>query len=595
MKYVMKTKKSIFSLLSVMLLLCSCEGLYSVKEVGEVNDDDMWTVPDMARGILFSSYDAMPSRPDTYSLNFLDVATDNAVTNSLDSDIYQVAMGDITAAFCPISVWDKCYEQFQNINLFLEKGLTDRTRYEADLDADAETKRQLHAEALYLRAWWGAYLLQFHGGRTADGQALGYPIVTSFISEEKASDYSWIRRDTYEDCVSQICADCDAAAEVLPAKATGLYVGRATSLMAEFLKARVLLYAASPAYQPESIVSIKGMGDYTVVDLKAYTDKWERAARQAWKVISLSGEKGYVPMKATDVVDMDANNPSGPSHFVFRYYWKSNNLESRHYPPYYFGSALTVPSQNLVDAYPMKANGYPINDPMSGYDPQSPYSGRDDRLDQTVYHQGSVFGQSGSSIDVVSGGKDSENWMNGSASGSRTGYYLAKFLSVKKNLLTPTNASTALHFYPSMRMAEMYFCLAEASNEAYGPTGKGEGIGLSAYEIMREVRRTAGGIENDEYIETRTGSRDDFRALILNERRLEFAFENFRFWDLRRCLMPLNETIRGISVSRTASGLGYEVKDVEERKLESLKSYWLPVPYDEVLKKPQGIVNNMGY
>lgn len=589
-------KKSILFILLLSAGLWSCDDIFAPKEVGEVNDEDMWTVPDMAKGILFQSYNAMPNRPDTYDGNFLDVATDNAVTNSIDAGIYKVALGNITASACPLSVWTNAYDQFQNINLFLEKALTDATRYEANLVADAEVKRQLKGEALYLRAWWGAYLLQFHGGRTAAGEVLGYPIVTEFVDEAEASDFQNIERDLYEDCVMQICEDCDAAAEVLPAVAVDQYVGRATSLMAEFLKARVLLYAASPAYQPKEIVTINGPGNFTVIDEDAYKAKWQRAAEQAWKVITLSGETAYKALKAIDVVDMNANNPVTPSHFVFRYYYKVNNLESRHYPPYYYGKAQTVPSQNLVDAYPMKSNGYPISHAASGYDAQNPYDDRDARLEFTVYHHGSKFGLNDSTIDVCEGGKDSENYISGSASGSRTGYYLRKFLSEKKDMLTPTSASSALHFYPAMRMAEMYLALAEASNEVWGPSQKGDGIGLSAYDIIKDIRKKSGQIVDDLYIETIKDSKEDFRNLILNERRLELAFENFRYWDLRRCLLPLESSMKGIVVKRNGDGnLTYSQKEVEYREKESLKDYYLPVPYTEILKNPNGMINNIGY
>ena len=589
----MKTKA--ISIVLAALCLSACEGLYTVKDVGEVKDDQMWTIPDMARGLLFQAYDAMPSRPDTYNSNFLDVATDNAVTNSFDSGIHNIATGRYSASGCSISVWADCLDQIQNINLFLEKGLTDKTRYEINKTADAAAKRSLKAEALYLRAWWGARLLQFHGGRTADGQALGYPITDHFITEEEASDYSWIKRNTYEECVEQICADCDSAAKYLPAVATDLYIGRATSLMAEFLKARVLLFAASPAYQPSSIVRIYGPDAFTVLDDDAYRAKWIRAAYQAWKVIQLSGETSYTALKAVDVVDMDANAPVTPSHFVFRYFYKVNNLEARHFPPFYYGSALTTPSQNLVDEYPMKANGYPIKHPTANYDPSNPYAGRDDRLEFTVYHHGSQFGLNDSYIDVSEGGKDSESFTSGSSSGSRTGYYLKKFLSSKKNMLTPTAVSNALHFYPSMRMAEMYLSLAEACNEAWGTGSAGEGITTNAYQIIKDIRAKAGGIVNDQYLEALNGLPMAFRGLILHERRLELAFENFRFWDLRRWLRPLDETVRGVKVTNEGGTVTYTVRDVEKRELSDLKYYYLPVPYNEIMKNPEGMINNIGW
>ena len=590
-------KKFYYIIILALLAFSSCEKMFEPKGVPEVSDEDMWIVPDMAQGVLMSAYKDMPNRPDTYNGNFLDVATDNAVTNSFDESIYRLGMGDVTSTNNPINVWSQCYKNFQNIHMFLDKGLTDTTKYvPSSPSEDALTKVQLRAEAHYLRAWWGAYLLQHVGGRTTDGQALGYPIVTRFITEAEASDFSWIKRDTYEACVAQILSDCDVAARDLPLDAYDSHIGRATAKMAEFLKARVLMYAASPAYQPASIVQINGMGDFTVVDEEAYKAKWYEAMMQAQKVLTMCGNPQYVALNRTDIVDIDQNNPVTPSHFLFRYYFQASGMESRHYPPYNHGSSQTMPSQNLVDAYPMKANGYPINVVGSGYDPQNPYEGRDNRLDLTVYHQGSKFADLDTClIDVVAGGKDAETFKEGGKRGSRTGYYLHKFLSHKEDMLNPIQTITALHFYPTMRLAEIFLIYAEAANEVYGPTAVPIGFNASAYDVIKSIRARAGGIVDDQYIDVVKTSKDEFRKLIMNERRLEFAFENFRFWDLRRCLLPLNEEIRGVTVTRNTDGtLNYADKVVEKRGFDDIRYYYLPLPYAEVKKNSQ-MLNNMDY
>ncbi|MGM9767391.1 MAG: RagB/SusD family nutrient uptake outer membrane protein [Candidatus Cryptobacteroides sp.] len=588
--------KNILIVLAAAILLCSCEKMFKPKPVGEVSTDVMWTVPDMARGVLMNAYSSMPARFDTFDGNYLDVATDNAVTNSFNGGIYRLSLGSLSSTNNPLGVWSQCYDNFQNIHMFLNYGLTDNTRYVPDSEEqDAAEKRNLKAEAFYLRAWWGAYLLKYHGGRTLDGQALGYPIVTDYVSLEEASDLKNIRRNTYEECVAQICEDCDSASKVLPLDATGAYIGRATAKMAEFLKARVLVDAASPAYQPADIVQINGMGDFTVVDEAAYLEKWERAALQCAKVLSICGNPSYIATKRTDMVDVDQNNPVTPSHFIFRYYALSNGTEGRHFPPYYFGNAQSAPTQNLVDAYPMKANGYPVTDAASGYDPQNPYAGRDDRFEFTVYHHGSKFGENDSYIDVVEGGKDAQSFMSGGNRASRTGYYLHKAMSERADMLNPVQSVNALHFYPMMRLAEIFLDLAEAMNELYGPEGTGSGLSRSAYSILKDIRAKSGGIENDLYIETVKDSQDKFRDLILNERRLEFAFENFRFWDLRRRLLPLRVAINGVNVTRNEEGaLSYEVKEIETRDFDNIRYYYLPVPYSEMKKCPN-LLNNMDY
>ena len=70
---------------------------------------------------------------------------------------------------------------------------------------------------------------------------------------------------------------------------------------------------------------------------------------------------------------------------------------------------------------------------------------------------------------------------------------------------------------------------------------KGEGCLYSAYEIMKTIRLQAGGINFDLYLDEVAQSKDSFRKLIQNERRLEFAFENHRYFDMRRWVLPLNE------------------------------------------------------
>lgn len=589
-------KAHIAIIIASLAVMTSCEKMFKPKTVGEVENDVMWTVPDMAKGVLMGVYNDIPKRFDSFSGNYLDAATDNAVTNSFAEGIYQLGLGGVSSTNNPLGVWSTCYNEFQNIHLFLEKGLTENTRYvPEDEEGELAEKNNLRAEALYLRAWWGAYLLKFHGGRTADGQVLGYPIVTKYVIPSEARDFDNIKRHSYQECVEQICSDCDEAAAVLPANATGAYIGRATAKMAEFLKARVLTDAASPAYQPASIVTINGMGDYTIVDEAAYKKSWERAAAQCRKVLSLCGDPAYTAMNRTDIVDINQSNPVTPAHFIFRYYSLSNESERRHFPPFYYGNSQTMPSQNLVDAYPMKENGYPITDPTSGYNPADPYTGRDDRFEFTIYHQGSKFGENETTIDVVEGGRDAQSFMSGGNRASRTGYYLHKGISERADMLNPVQSVNSLHFYPMMRLAEIFLDLAEALNEIYGPEGTGAEGGESAYDIIKDIRKKSGGIVNDLYIETVKGDRDKFRDLILNERRLEFAFENFRFWDLRRRLLPLDEPVRGIDVTRTENGeLHYTVKDVEKRGFDNIRYYYMPVPYTEVKKNP-ALQNNMDY
>ena len=123
----------------------------------------------------------------------------------------------------------------------------------------------------------------------------------------------------------------------------------------------------------------------------------------------------------------------------------------------------------------------------------------------------------------------------------------------------------------------------------------GAGVGFTAYDVIKAIRDRAGlgtdamGFplpEGDAYLEECAASKDKMTNLIRNERRLELCFENKRFWDLRRWLLPLNETVKGMKITRNEETLEltYTVIDVEERKYDNSYQCYGPIPKGEVLK-----------
>ena len=334
------------------------------------------------------------------------------------------------------------------------------------------------------------------------------------------------------------------------------------------------------------------MGNFTVLNEATYQAGWERAALFANEVLKDAGiNYTFTAMAAKDLADAGSDTPAD---FIFRTYMGLvHGMESRHYPPFYLGNAQTIPSHNLAAAFPAK-NGYPITDSRSLYDEQDPYLiARDNRFNMNLYYQGKKFGAYNSNIDVSEGGKDSESFH---IYASRSGYYLSKFLSTtQKNMLDPIQTLNSRHFNPLLRKTEVWLNYAEAANEAWGPESKGDDCKYSAYDVLKIIREKSGGITDATYLsEVASEGKAAFRKLIQNERRIEFAFEDHRFWDLRRCLLPLDTTIEGIQVTRTDNGLSYEIKEIEQRPLDALRYYYLPLPNDELLKNPN-LKNNMGW
>ena len=595
-------------------IFSACDDLLGLKKDATWEDYYTWGIADAARGVLNKAYSGNSNLPDSFGEAFLDAATDNAIARNQSSSAWLAGNGGITKTNPVIGNWDVCYNMFQYIHEFLRKGLNDDVLYyRNDPDKDAQMKERLEGEAYFLRAWWGFQLLQRFGGRADDGKAYGYPIVTEFIDQENINDPKLFVRNTYEECVQQILADCDTAFKKLPVYWTSgstddivgeSNIGRASGMAAYLLKSRVALYAASPAYQDASVVRIDGMGQFTVLDETAYKKKWERAAVMAKQAMNLSGFGNYTFQNAPKF----ASNPNNEnSEFVFRCRTYGNrNLENRHCPPSNYGQALTQPSHNLYMACAVADGGYPLNDPRSGFDANDPYSlPLDSRAVNLLYHHGSAYGSYNNAglnsvanyFNLAYGNIDTPVY---SSNATVTGYYLKKFIlpNIVTDYANPGNPSQ--RYNPYLRRSEAFFNYAEAMNELYGPTGTGTStdygvaLDISAQAQMADIRSKA-GITTDDYLTECSGDQAKMRQLIQNERRLEFAFENHRFFDMRRCLLRLDEPVLGIRITNAeGGGYNYETFTVETRPMSEVKYYYLPLPESELQKNPN-LKNNMGW
>ncbi len=627
----MNMKKNIYIILSLFafsLLYTSCESTFEEKYVDEWTDEEVWGYTTYAQAVVNNLYVGVPTRPDNYGSNFLDAATDNAMT-TYDSTTRNLALGNFSAYSNPLDNWSTCYGYIQQACIFIRDGFDDDVIYSMTSDStDEGIRMRLRGEAFFMRAYYHFELLKVYGGKGEDGIAYGVPIITEYTTTDDAeamlSDYN---RPTYEQTVEQILADLEEAYSYLTdtyavAQAT---VGRANAETARALMSRVSLYAASPAYRDDAVVTCIGTdGTFTVNDETAYKEGWTEAVRDADMAIDVAGS--FYGITSDNLADSSATTPS---EFIFRKYFNNNTMEGYHFMPRYFGSAYTTPSQSLVDAFPM-ANGYPITADAvdSGYDPENPYEGRDSRFYMNIYYHGAEYGTTDyesdtnplTTVDISPKGLDSPT---SSFNASQTGYYLAKFMSKNFPLLIPTATSNSIHYHPLIRRTELYLNLAEAMNEAFGPDQQGSYIyygeiddsasdgdskddmesvqsradetgttiyvNTTAYEIIKSIRSTynVNLAVGDPYLESIKDNKDAMRELIQNERRIELAFENHRFWDMRRCLLNLNESIGGVAADSDGN---FEYNDNVQNR--NYTSYYLPLPYDEVVK---GLVNNKGW
>lgn len=590
-------------------LFTSCDDMFEPADENNRQEDAMYEESKYAHGLLIYGYDRLPYITTTQT----DVATDDAVTNNLNSAYRNMAMGTWAADKDPMSQWSSCKDGIQYVNLFLSK--VEQVKWAPS----AASKQQmfidrLKGEAFGLRALFYYYLLQAHGGYADDGVLYGVPLLTT--PENGSSDFN-LPRATFADCVKQIFTDCDSAMILLPTdyqdissndqipakylalganysnynlvfgeKARNLLSGR----IAEAIKAQVALLAASPAFREQSGVTSA-----------------EAATLSANVLKRIGGLDGFDPTGSIWYKNKTKLEPAAaemPEILWREDRHKNAEQERENFPPTLYGSGRVNPSQNLVDAFPMR-NGRPITDAQSGYDPQNPYANRDPRLDDDIIYNETTFRKT----QIITGtypndNNETDDNLNSIGTSTRTGYYLKKLL---RDDVSPLSSSLIeqQHIYPRIRYTEIFLAYAEAANDAWGPKSDPTGVGFTAYDVIKAIRVRAGlGTdeygrnlpEGDAYLEECAASQSQMTDLIRNERRIELCFENKRFWDLRRWMLPLNETVKGMKIDRNeeTQTLTYSVIDVEERQFNTSYQWYGPVPKEEVLKW-SNLVQNKGW
>ncbi len=367
--------------------------------------------------------------------------------------------------------------------------------------------------------------------------------------------------------MNQIVKDCDEAAASLPVASAPADLGRATKAAALAVKARVLLYFASPLNNAGNTAS-----------------RWVAAAAAAKAVMAFgpppgSGEYGLYPDYYKTFIDKIGNkeiifarkfqNPSiNPSDGARnKWYMSVPGVNDGAWGGF-------SPTQNLVDAYEMK-NGKPITDGTSGYDPQSPYTNRDSRLDKSVLHQGSLY-KSGIVIETYRGGNTNNT---NRLDSSKTGYGLLKMIDTSKYGAN----GDADNDWIFIRYAEVLLNYAEAQNEAAGPDA-------SVQDAINQVRARSG--------QPPVGalSQNDMRDRIRNERRVELSFEEHRFFDVRRWKLGstyFKDPVRKVQISKVGATLIYSYPKWEDRDYKEFQNF-LPIPQSEIDRNGK-LVQNTGY
>lgn len=532
--------------------LCSCNDFLDREEDSFIDKTATFDSYNRTKQYLTYAYSLLPEGLNRFSGDaLLGAATDDACFAIESSNIQQFNNGSWNALSNPDNVWDRYFagiakcctllENSNHINLDISRlDPAKRVEYENNL----KDIRMWRAEAHFLRAYFNFELLKRYGP---------IPIIKSTLDINK--DYSDTPRPTMKEVVEFIANDCDIAAdslELTPWRNMNDAFGRATKGAALALKSRLLLYAASPLYVD--------FGDIDEANKPSDATLWKAAADAAKAVIDLNQ---YELAPAYD--DLFKNDFQNKEYIFVRRYPSNSDFEKSNFPISYGGKGGTNPSQNLIDDYEMlDGTAFDWSDPVKA---AHPFENRDERLLATVLMNGVLF--KGKRIATYPGGADAMPNPNA----TKTGYYLRKFLNENVNI--QTGGGSDGHVVPLFRLAEIYLNYAEALNE-YDPTNPDIAVYLNKIRERVSLPDVPSGL-----------TQEQMRMLIHHERRVELAFEEHRFWDVRRWKVAsstLGAPVKGVKITQDDAGnFTYSPVQVEQRVFQP-KMYWYPIPQSEVLK-----------
>ena len=493
----------------------------------------------------------------TIDSNIFATASDEAQQTSAQSNVIYFNKGMLNENTNPLfTYYRNYYEGIRAANYFLDyvkdgRGeellaqnrnlVTDRVNYERDLQSLAWYK----AEAHVAKAYYYSELAKMYGG---------VPIVESFVD-----DGTMISRSTYDQVIEYVVKEIDdyKAELALNWNEYKEREGRFTLGAALAIKARTLLYAASPLHNPTNDVA-----------------KWEAAAAAANELIS-NTDLSYSLASDYGSYFVGGNSVASAETIYAVRRAQSNSMEVNNYPiATQGGKSGATPTHNLVAAY--EYVGTP--------DPANPYANRDPRLAASIVTNGSTW--NGRVIDQAAGGSDDM----ARANASKTGYYLKKFLTDNLNL---TQGQNAQHNWVAYRWAEVLLNYAEAMNEAYGPDAIPTGYLMSARQALQQVRNRA----SMNLPKVTASDKDSFREAVKHERRIELAFEDHRYWDLLRwkdAMDVLNRPVLGVKVTKTDGAWSYEVTEVATRTFYE-RNYYLPFLRSEIENSNNTLEQNPEY
>lgn len=528
----MNTMKKITVILAAVILLVSCNNDFLNKTpLDKLSEDAVFNSTALAESYINALYTVLP---DPFQEGNIGCITDEGYFRYGGSSTRYIASGNMTpdnvmynyeggqahsTRTTFLNIWNRTYERIYRMNYFLnyvdEKGT----------NISEDDVNRLKGEVYFLRAWAYYNLIQRYAG---------VPIITKAYDLTDTYD---AKRDNFDDCVNFALEDLDKAEELLPAKDKATK-GRANKDIVLALRSRLTLVAASPLFndpaRPEGGIF---RGQYSA-------DKWERALDATKRIIDRADVDGSY--RLDDTYDGVWKNTDSPELIWAKYFISSadasdNTMKKAQllYSVVYFnGWTAFQPTQAMTLDYEM-TNGKKIFEDGSGYDVNHPFKGRDPRFyksvaspfcnypntDNSGYHDNvldlSLYYDNVKKSDFDEGKKEPSYSVKAKHlldATSTMGLEMMKWYIPTSPI---TEAETGSVLYPWFRLAEMYLNYAECAymtgNEAL------------CRQYINKVRS-----RSDVRMPEIKESGEALWDRLVNERRVELAFEAIRYFDVRR-------------------------------------------------------------
>lgn len=491
-------KRFIYSLAVLLLVTSACKKVLDIEDFNSYDPEQVWNDPNLANAYMGNLYGIFGNW----------AAGEDRTSEQLAGILFYP--NRVTISNAEYKSWN--YTQIRLINQALQ-----------DVNGgtlEQEDKDNIVGQALFLRAYTYFQMVRNHGG---------VPYITK--PQDRYEDDLYTPRNTTEECFDFMIEDLDQAIALLPEDipaSSGDY-GKIDGSFALAFKAKVLLYKASPQFNPSNPWD------------NAY---WEEAYQANQEALNTLESRGYTLIEDYSNIALEERNPETIFSVINEYpnkvaswdYGVRPGSESR-------GAAGACPTWEFVKAYPMK-DGKAFDDPSGAYYTteedllQNFWKNRDPRFEKSVVWNAKIYELSGKvgrrqytalgvAHELDDFGVNPKAGVNSTNLDRYTGFFMLKNVDLS---LSQAEVQQYDIDYVLMRMAEVMLNYAETANE----TGKPN----EAMDILKAIRARAGiepGSDGNYGIDI--SNRESIRDAIIQERNIELAFEGHRFWDLRRLRM----------------------------------------------------------